>query len=497
MDLLLQGLGVLFGHWYNIAAIFGGVAIGIAVGALPGLGPVAVIAVALPFTYLMNPLEAMMLLLGIYIGGIYGGSITGILLNSPGTPNSAATVLDGYPMAKQGKAQKALKMALMGSVFGGLLSALGLLFIAPLLARVALKFGPPEYFSIIIFSLTIIGSVSGKSLLKGLISGTGGLLLSTIGLCPISGTSRFNFGYINLASGLSIIAMCIGIFALSEVMFQAESAIRYKGRTAFLEHSERRADQRVSFAEFIQMKWLLLRSAIIGMSIGTLPGIGAVTAAFISYGAATRSSKNPEKFGKGALEGVAAAETANNAVTGAALIPLLVLGIPGDVVTAVLLGALIIHGLVPGPELFQTQGPTLYGLIFGLLVANIVMLLIGRLFIKFSGFVTKASRHVVFPVTVILCIVGTYAINSNFFDLAVMFIFAVLGYFMRKANFPIPPLIIAFILGPMAEINLRQALIISDGSLHIFIQSPIALVFLVLTLLSVAGVIYRRSKDSG
>jgi putative tricarboxylic transport membrane protein len=495
MDLFLQGIGVLFGHWYNIGAIFAGVVLGIIIGALPGLGPVAVIAIALPFTYLMNPLNAMILLLGIYIGGIYGGSITGILLNSPGTPNSAATVLDGYPMSQQGKAQKALKMALIGSVTGGVLSALGLLFIAPLLAKVALKFGPPEYFAIIVFSLTIIGSVSGKSLLKGLISGTAGLLLSTIGLCPISGTTRFYFNNVNLASGLSIIAMCIGIFALSEVLFQAEGAIKGKGQVSFLVDSKRGEDRRVSLKEFVRMKWLLLRSSIIGMCIGTLPGIGAVTAAFISYGAAVRSSKQPERFGKGALEGVAAAETANNAVTGAALIPLLVLGIPGDVVTAVLLGALIIHGIVPGPELFQTQGPTMYGLIFGLLVANLVMFLVGRLFIRFSGFITRAARHVVFPVTVILCIVGTYAINSSFFDLKIMFAFGILGYFMRKGGFPIPPLIIAFILGPMAEINLRQALIISDGSMRIFAGSPISLGFLVLTFISVAAVIYRRLKE--
>lgn len=495
MDLLLQGLTVLFGHWYNIVAIFGGVAVGIIVGALPGLGPVAVIAIALPFTYLMGSLEAMMLLLGIYIGGIYGGSITGILLNSPGTPNSAATLFDGYPMAQQGKAQKALKMALFGSVTGGILSALGLLLIAPLLAKIALKFGPPEYFAIIVFSLTIIGSVSGKSLLKGLICATIGLLLSTIGLCPISGTSRFCFDNINLSSGLSIIAMLIGIFALSEVMFQAEKAIRQKGGEAFLTESNKREDQRVSLKEFIHMKWLLLRSSAIGMSIGTLPGIGAVTAAFISYGAAVRAAKEPERFGKGALEGVAAAETANNAVTGAALIPLLVLGIPGDVVTAILLGALIIHGMVPGPELFQTQGPTMFGLILGLLVGNFVMLLVGRLFIKFGGLVTKAARHVVFPVTVTLCIVGTYAINSSFFDLEIMFIFGIIGYFMRKWGFPIPPLIIAFILGPMAEINLRQALIISDGSMRIFLVSPISLAFLILTFLSIAGVIYRKAKE--
>ncbi|MBU1695845.1 MAG: tripartite tricarboxylate transporter permease [Proteobacteria bacterium] len=457
MTLLIEGLTIFLGNPYNIAAISGGISIGILVGALPGLGPVAVIAIALPFTYIMNSLEAMMLLLGIYIGGIYGGSITAILLNSPGTPNSAATLIDGYPMAQQGKARKALKMALYGSVIGGIVSAVCLLLIAPLLARVALKFGPAEYFAIIVFSLTVIGSVSGKSLLKGLICATIGILLSTIGLCPISGTSRFNFDNINLSSGLSIIAMLIGIFALSEVMFQAEKAIMETGKKSFLIESGKREDQRVSLKELLRMKWLLLRSSVIGITIGILPGIGAVTASFISYGAATRASKEPEKFGKGALEGVAAAETANNAVTGAALIPLLVLGIPGDVVTAVLLGALIIHGMVPGPELFHEQGPTMYALILGLLAGNIIMLLIGLIFVRFSTFITGAARHVVVPVTVTLCIVGTYAINNSFFDLQIMFIFGVVGYFMRKRNFPIPPLIIAFILGPMAEINLRQA----------------------------------------
>jgi len=494
MNELLQGLTLLFDHWYNIAAIFGGVTIGIIIGALPGLGPVAVIAITLPFTYQMNSLEAMMLLLGIYIGGIFGGSITAILLNSPGTPNSAATLLDGYPMAQQGKARKALKMALFASVTGGVLSALGLLLIAPLLAKIALRFGPPEYFAIIVFSLTIIGSVSGKSLIKGLICATVGLLLSTIGLCPISGTSRLCFENINLSSGLSIIAMLIGIFALSEVMCQAENAIRKKEQKAFLVESDRREDQRLSLREFLCMKWLLLRSSIIGIVIGTLPGIGAVTAAFISYGAAVRSAKEPQRFGKGALEGVAAAETANNAVTGAALIPLLVLGIPGDVVTAILLGALIIHGIVPGPELFQTQGPQMFGLIFGLLLGNFVMLLVGRFFIKYGAIIVRAPRYIVFPVTVTLCIVGTYAINNNFFDLEIMFVFGVLGYFMRKWGFPVPPLIIAFILGPMAEINLRQALIISDGSLWIFFVSPISLFFMILTILSVVGVIYRKSK---
>lgn len=486
---MIEGLH-LFMSWTNIVAMVIGVAVGIIIGAIPGLTVLMAISLAIPITFFLPPIESIVLLLGIYVGGIFGGSISAILINTPGTPSGAATCLDGYPLAQQGSAGKAIKAALYSSIFGDVFSAILLIFIAERLSRFALRFGPAEYFSLILFSLTIIASVSGKNLTKGLIAGSVGIFLSTVGSDEVSGTARLTFGSIHLSGGISIVPMLLGLFAISEMLQQVRKADRTAGTNSLngANIDLKGEKNRFTFNEFFRQKWLLLCSASIGSFIGSLPGIGSVTAAFLSYAAAQRMSKDPSRFGKGAIEGVCAAECANNAVTGGALIPLLALGIPGDAVTAVLLGALMIQNLIPGPLLFVQNGHVMYAIFIGLIASNLVMFLaitLGmRLFVK----ITQIPNYFLLPSIMAMCVIGSFAVNNNMFDVVVMLFFGVVGYLMVRNGIPLVPLIIAFILGPMLENSLGQALLMSDGSVRIFLSSWLSIFFLVLTALSIIGI---------
>jgi putative tricarboxylic transport membrane protein len=490
VEQLAQGFVDIF-HLSNILAITIGVLTGISVGALPGLTATMAVAIMTPITFSLSPDIGINLLLGVFVGGIYGGSIPAILLRTPGTPSAIATLLDGYPMTQKGQAGQALYMALFASVCGGIISALVLMTVAPQLAKVALKFGPAEYFGLTIFGISIISSVAGKRMVKGLITGIFGILLSIVGMDWVTGVPRFTFGSTDMLGGFSLIPVLIGVFAASEVFHQTQHSI-VKGATAF------RAQIDKTYIRFREMKQYLvtiIRSGLIGTFIGIVPGTGGPIAAFLAYSEAKRFSKHPEKFGKGAPEGVAAAESANNATTGGTLVPMLTLGIPGDAVTAVLVGAFMIQGLQPGPLLFVQHGRTVFALFAGLFVANIILFIIGVLGLRYFAKAANVPSRIQAPIILLLCFVGSYTVANSMVDVGMMLAMGVVGYFMRKYEFPGAPLVIGLILGPIVEKSLRQSLTTSHGDWMIFLQSPICAIFLFLTCVSILWPIIKQRRE--
>ncbi|EAX48875.1 protein of unknown function DUF112, transmembrane [Thermosinus carboxydivorans Nor1] len=470
--------------------IAAGVLGGIIIGALPGLTATMGVALLVPLTFGMNAVAGLVLLVGIYCGAIYGGSISAILLRTPGTPAAAATVIEGYMLAQKGQAGKALGMSTIASFCGGMFSALALTFIAPQLAKVALSFGPPEYFALALFGLSIISSISGDQVLKGLAAGFFGLLLATIGMDPITGYPRFTFDNANLLSGISFIPVLIGLFAVAEALATTEAMIKN------LNIDVKIAGNLPTLAELKQCAKTILKGSAIGTFIGIIPGAGADIAAFVSYGECKRSSRDSDKFGTGVLEGVAAPESANNGVTGGALVPLLTLGVPGDAVAAVMLGALMLQGLKPGPMLFKDNADVVYSLFAGLMLANVFMLLFGLFGIKYIAKVVTVPKPILTPIIFILCVVGSYAINNSLFDVLVMMVFGVIGYLMQKLKFPISPIVLALILGPMAEGEFRRSLVMSQGDPSIFFTRPICLVFFALAAISIVGsYVAQRRKE--
>lgn len=472
---ILAGL-TLFWGLDNFLAIALGVLIGVTVGMIPGLTATMAVALALPLTFAMDPVTGILLLIGVYKGGVFGGSISAILLRAPGTPAAAATLLDGYPLAQQGKAGKALKMALYASCIADFISNMALIFFAGLIAGLALAFGPPEFFWLICFSLTVVISISGSSLTKGLISGALGLLISTVGLDLVQGSERFSFGNFNLMGGVGYIALLIGLFAMPEIIdFYVRQVKQVAAKAA--------DSSTLSLQEFKKSFSAIARGSFIGVILGTIPGAGATAAAFLSYGEAKRSSKTPEEFGKGSLEGVAAAEAGNNGVTGATMIPLLSLGIPGDVVTAVILGAFLLHGLSPGPLMFQANIDLIYALFIGIMLSSIVLFLIGSVAIRYFVRIADIPKHILMPIILLFCVFGTYAVQSQMFDVLTMLLFGVLGYLMMRVGMSAAPFLMGFILGPLFEDNLRRTYLISSDPM-IFLRSPICWIFIVLTLIS-------------
>lgn len=481
---LFAGVSLLL-DWTVWAANIAGIIIGTIVGAIPGLGPVIAIAVLIPVTFALPTVPAMMLLLGVYQAGIYGGSISAVLFNIPGVPAAAATAFDGFPMAQKGQGKKALIIALYSSTFGNIFSCLVLLMVAAPLAAIALRFGPPELTSLLFLALTVISGVSGKSMLKGLLAGLLGLLFSTVGLDPIWGTFRFTMEIPELENGLALVPVLIGLFAISEFLVQVgrpDPALKIK-KSNYISSKEGSVtkDNSLSLLELWRMRGVMFYSALIGLSFGILPGIGSTTPAFMSYAFARQKSKNPELFGKGAPEGVAAPETANNAVTGGALIPLLSLGIPGDAVTAVILGALMLQGITPGPFVFRDNGTEVYAFLIGLIVATIPTLIVGRIFLRYAVKVLNLKRSIIFSTVLVMCFIGSYSVNNSVGDVAVMCIFGLIGYGLRLLQFPLPPLLIGFVIGKGFEEALRQSLLVSHGSFMIFIQRPISAGFLILS----------------
>lgn len=474
-------------------AVILGVLGGILIGVLPGLTATMAVAILVPVTFGMSPIAAIGMLVGVYKSGIHGGSVSAILIHTPGTPAAAATALDGYELAKQGKSLKALDMDLYASVFASTISALALIFIALPLSRLTQMLGSPEYFAILVFSLTIIGGVSGRSITKGVISGTIGLLLSSVGMDPMYGSPRFLFGMHELSGGFSFIPLLIGMYALSEIFIQSEQGrkeLRKRPEVIVdLKDAFRKGENRdglleglINFSKYIRTT---VYSTFYGIGIGVLPGIGPAIASFLAYSESRRRSQKPEEYGKGSIEGLIAAEAGNNGVTGATMVPLLTLGIPGDTTMAVLLGALMVHGLTPGPLLFEENAPEVYAIFATLIIACVALLFIGYLAIPFFSRVVTVPKAFLFPIIIVMCIVGSYAVNNRIFEILVLFGGGLLGYVFRKYGFPLAPVNIAFLLGPMVEMNMRQSLVISGGDPLIFLVRPVSATFLALTLVSI------------
>jgi len=479
-------------HFANLLAVILGVAAGVMIGALPGLTGTMAVVILTPVTFTMPPEVGISLLLGVFVGSIYGGSISAILLRTPGTPAAIVTVFDGYPLAQQGKAGQALYVALFSSVLGGLISASVLITIAPQLAKVALSFGPEEYFGLTVFGISIIAYISSKRIIKGLIMGLIGILLSIIGMDMITGVPRFTFGSISFLGGIDLMTMLIGFFAAAEVLNITENS---KSTTDVTKNIYKVNKVYLPIKQIKSNMVTIVRSSFIGTFIGIIPGAGASIASFISYTIAKRFSKKPENYGSGSIEGIAAAESANNAMTGGALIPMMTLGIPGDPVTAVLIGAFMIQGLQVGPLLFREHSATVFALFAGFIIANIFLFFIGLIEIHIFARIANVQLSILGPIIMVLCFVGSFAIRNSMFDVGIMLVMSLLGYFLRKHEFPGGPLVIGFILGPMMEKSLRQSLTYSNGNWSIFVQSPVCLLFLVLTLLSLVLYILKNKRN--
>jgi putative tricarboxylic transport membrane protein len=488
----MNAWGTILGNPRLVVFLFVGVSAGIMVGCLPGLTATTGCALLIPFTFGRPPLEGLFMLIGVFIGGIYGGSIASILIRTPGTPAAAATLLDGFPMSQGGQAGKAVGMSTIASFVGGTVGAVIMTFLSPTIAGVSLKFGPTEFFGLALFGMSMIIAVSGVSLLKGVIAALVGLLFTTIGYDPLSGVPRFTFGVTQLLSGPTFIPVLIGLFGVAQVLRNVERM----GGAAPLVTGVKNVLPRLG--ELWGVRKVLFKSSVIGTFIGSVPGTGCDIAAFAAYAETKRSSRHPEKFGTGILEGIAAPEAANNAATGGAMIPMLTLGVPGDAVTAVLLGALTIHNFQPGPVFFRENLDIVYPLFAGMILAQLVLLVIGlscaRVFARLITLDQKVFTAVIF----LLCIVGSYAMQLSLFDVFLALGVGLVAYFMDYYRYPVSPILLAMILGPIAEQNLRRALQISHGDPFTFIDPrnhPISLAFIVMSIAAVVSMYLRLRRS--
>jgi putative tricarboxylic transport membrane protein len=474
-------------QWNNIMAIVGGSVVGYLVGALPGLSATMGIALCLPFTFYLPPLTSLLFLTSLYGAAEYGGSITAVTLNIPGETAATPTTFDGYPLTKKGFPAKALGMSIVASFYAGIVSTIALILTAVPLATMALSFGAPEYFALGLFGLTAVAALAGKSWIKGCIGILFGLLINTIGIDDISGTSRYIF--INaLYEGLPLIPLLIGLFAISEVLTTMEEL---GGQNVVL---AKISGSLPTLKEYLSCHTAMVRGTIIGYLIGIIPGAGKAVASFIAYNEERRASKHPELFGTGVLEGVAAPEAANNSVVSGALVPLLTLGIPGSAAAAVLIGAFTIQGLQPGPLLFIKQPELVYGLFAGLLAGNVVMLAMGLLGTQLWAKVLLVPKNILTPIVLAITLFACYAESNSLFSLWLALGFGLLGYIMRKFDFPVAPIVLAMVLGKMIEASFRKSLILSEGSLIIFFERPVTIVLLLVALASIAFQFYRAKK---
>lgn len=476
----------------NLLAMIASTALGITIGCLPGLSAAMGVALLLPVTFGMDPATGLIVLGGIYCGAIFGGSISAILIHTPGTPASAATAIEGYKLTLKGQAAKALTVACFASFCGGLLSCISLYFFSPLLAELAMQFKSPEYFWLSIFGLTIIAGVSSRSLIKGLMSGVLGLLISTIGMDPMEGVERFMFGQPTLYNGVNTTCALIGLFSMSQVLILAEKKIVERAKAAKIKDK-----MTLSKAEVKRLMPTITRSWLIGNILGILPGAGATIACFMGYNEAKRFSKHKEEFGNGSIEGVAGSESANNAVTGGSLIPTLTLGIPGESVTAVLMGGLIIHGLQPGPELFTTYAGMTYTFFAGFVLVQFAMLIIGLWGSKIFAHIARLSDRILIPSIFVLCVVGSYAIHNNFDEVIIMFVFGIIGYLVRKFDMNAAAIVLGLILGSIGENGLRRSLILSDGDPMILFSTPLCWMLIALCVVGILSPLFmnRVEKD--
>lgn len=463
--------------WQNIMFVFIGVLVGTIIGMLPGLGPISAIAVMIPLSYGMHPASALILMAGVYYGAIFGGSTSSILLNAPGVASTVAASFDGYPMARQGKAGKALAISAVASFIGGTVATIGLMLVAPQLTKVALTFGPAEYFALMLLGLTAIASLSDGNAVKAFISACVGIMVATIGIDGQTGTQRFTFGSTKLLEGIDFLIIALGLFALAEVtsliITRRESLFKSGGNVGSL---------RITKDEAKVLSGPIGRQSIFGFLIGVLPGAGATIASFLAYISEKRLSKDPSSFGKGNIVGVAAPESASNAAAGGSFVPLLTLGIPGSGTTAIMLGALLVVGVQPGPMLLTDHPDIFWGVVASMYIGNVMLLALNLPLIPYIAKILYMPKQILIALILIFCLVGVYGVSFSTFDLYLLIAFGVIGYIMRLFSFPAAPFILAFILGGMMEQSFRQALTISDGSLLVFVERPISAVLLIVSL---------------
>lgn len=483
IDNLIQGAGILLSI-ENLLLITVAVSIGVIAGAIPGFTGTNTVAIVLPFTLAMTPETAVVFLAAIYVGANYGGAIPATLINTPGTAGATATVLDAYPMSQQGKAGQAIGISISASVFGGLISAIALVLLINPIAEIAFLFGQPEFFALSMFGIIALASVLGGNIVKGLISGLFGLLIAAITLDPVTGQRRLDFGFPELYSDLPFIPIIVGLFAISELLYLIK-----KERISDEEIDVTSYDSVIEGVRFaITRPIQMIRATAIGTVIGAIPGAGTSVANFISWGEAKRASDNPEQFGKGNPEGVIASEASNNAVTSSSLIPTLVLGIPGSGTTAVMLAALLLHGLQPGPQLMETFGAEATAIMLSLIVANVVLLFFALTISRYIVRVVMLPTQWLVPIILVLTVIGVYALNSSLFDAWFMILFGVIGFVMREHDYSLIPLVLGVILGPLAEGAFRRSLELSQGDPSVlFLASPITIGLWILALLSLTG----------
>ncbi|MEO9275199.1 tripartite tricarboxylate transporter permease [Marinomonas sp. 5E14-1] len=468
-----------------------GVVIGQFVGAIPGIGPVMAMAITIPFSFVLSPLAAIGLLIGINKGGLVGGAIPAVLMNTPGTPDAAATAQDGYPLSQKGKPLKAMKMALYASVTGDIFADILLITIAAPLSIIALQMGPVEVLGLMIGAFAVIAGLIGDSIIKGIVSAILGLLVATVGSDPQHFTPRFVFQWFELYDGLPLASVAIGMLAISEILKKLSKRFETSQSVICIPKNQPREDRSISLKEFWTSRFVYLRGAVIGSLIGIIPGVGSTAAAYLSYGLTKKASKEPETFGKGNIQGIAAAESANSAVTGASMIPLFTLGIPGSINAALIISALMIQGFEPGPLLFESQGQLVYGLFGAMLIANVINFVVGLLGLRLWSRILVAPESFIYSTSILLCFVGVGLATGGLFGVAVMLIFAILGYVMMSFGYSTIIFIIAFFLGPRFESSLGQTITLIDGDLIKLLDYPIGVFFFVAAMFA----IWRLSKE--
>ncbi|WP_062234620.1 tripartite tricarboxylate transporter permease [Fictibacillus sp. FJAT-27399] len=483
---LLQGFETAL-TWWNLLYCLLGVIVGMLVGVMPGLGPTAGTAILLPITFGMEPVSAIIMLSGIFYGAMYGGTITSVLINTPGEAASVITCIDGHQMAKQGRAGAALGIAAIGSFIGGTIAIIGLTFIGPPLAKFALSFGPPEFFALMTLGLMMLLGLMGKSLLRGLIAAVIGLILSLVGTDSVSGVARFSFGQMELMNGFDFVIVAMGLFGVSEILIGAENIAKSEKVPKIKGLFPKKDEWKISMMS-------ITRGTAIGFFLGLIPGANAVIASLVSYSAEKKFSKEPSRFGKGAIEGVAGPETANNAYSGAALIPLLTLGLPSSPTVAVLLGAFIMHGLTPGPALFQNNSHFVWAVIASMLIGNVLLLIMNLPLAGVWAKIALIPYKLLFPLILIISMVGAYSVKNSLWDVGAMIIFGVLGYFMKKMDFPLAPTVLTFVLGKQIESSLLRSLTISEDGFLIFFDRPISAILITVTLLIVVISLFSEIK---
>jgi putative tricarboxylic transport membrane protein len=472
LDLLLNGIGAAL-QPMNLLFAFVGCLLGTVIGVLPGIGPAAGIAILIPVTSGMQPTGAIIMLAAIYYGVMYGGTITSVLMNTPGEAASAVTCIDGYEMAKRGRAGAALSIAAIGSFIGGTVSTLGLVFLALPLTGLALAFGPPEIFALLIFGMSLVTGLAGNSIVRALIAAVIGMLISQVGIDPVLGAPRFTFGITDLLNGFDIVPVVMGLFGIGEILQSVESHARESFASSKVSLVQlTRQDIKASAAP-------IARGTVVGFILGLIPGIGTIVPTFLSYAFERKLSKTPERFGKGAIEGVAGPETSNNAAASASLIPLFTLGIPGSAVTAILMGAFMVKGLTPGPALFVDQPALVWAIIGSMFVGNLILLILNLPFIPVWVRILRVPPSIMTAVILGFCIIGAYSLRNSVFDIGVMMSFGVVGYIFARLSIPVAPMVLTLVLTPLTEAALRQSLEMSRGAFSIFVTHPLSLVLLI------------------